>query len=103
MLPLEATPGSAALQQQGSVITRGQVDTPGPGCCPGIILLSEGYADLDIPLPGHCGKTDPTLASCSIQESSCAHLLGSTVEQATGGDEHGRAGPVPYLLKHSGG
>jgi hypothetical protein len=38
-VPAGAMSGSMALQQQGSVTTKGQVEIPGLGCCPGKVDL----------------------------------------------------------------
>lgn len=84
MLLPETMPGFVALQQEGSVTTKGQVDIPGLGCHTGGMLMSEGCAQLAYPSPEHqersgpggiiAGELSPTLlAICSTQESRPAN------------------------------
>ena len=49
-MPPEVMTRLLALQLQGSVTFKGQVDEPGLVCCPGDMLVSEGCTELAPPL-----------------------------------------------------
>lgn len=76
MLPPGALYGSVALQHQGSVTTKGQVDVPGLGCHLRTCSCLTAVQNWPHPSPGLYGKADPTPSQLLYSGEQAPHTKG---------------------------